>query len=450
MEVSKRISLDKQYTLPKDIKVVHYNGVILIISPTCANYIVLQNQNQVEFFHLLYQLPLGEAILHKEELRLSDDDILQIVTQIEAKHFFDIPADEIRGLFQMHLYLTNACNLRCPHCYMFSGKSYDNELSFDEICKLLEAFKLHGGVFLILSGGEVTVRQDFPEIVKFGHKIGLDVNIMTNGTLWTKEMIEELAPYISSVQISIDGYNEETNAKVRGAGSFQKSLETLDLFLHLGISTTVAITPWFDESLKGQIDRYIKFRRELEHKYQNKKISIKFSGDLMSGRTIDADASTRTAYASTMKKIMYAEQYNTMERDILVYIQKQKAIKKNWCTYGHLTVTATGDLYFCGKITECKPFGNLREMPLDQIMKLCTKARKISEIDNLTPCKECEIRYICGGDCRIKYFSFLYDGRNIVNNNLDNKSIQICRECDCSQKSYWYNLMIEANEYLYS
>ena len=89
-------------------------------------------------------------------------------------------------------------------------------------------------------------------------------------------------------------------------------------------------------------------------------------------------------------------------------------------------------------------------MPLDQIMKLCTKARKISEIDNLTPCKECEIRYICGGDCRIKHFSFLYDGRNIVNNNLDNKSLQICRECDCSQKSYWYNLMIEANEYLYS
>lgn len=450
MKIRKNICLDKRYSLPNDVKVVQHNGVFLVISPSCANYIVLHNQNQVELFFLLYELEIKEAIMRKDELELSEDDILNVITQIEAKHFCDIPACEVRGLFQMHLYLTNACNLRCPHCYMFSGKPYADELSFDEICTLLESFKHYGGVFLILSGGEVTVRQDFPDIVKFGHKIGLNINVMTNGTLWTKDMIENLAPYISSVQISIDGYNEETNSKVRGIGSFQKSIEALDRFLGLGISTTVAITPWFNENLKGQIDRYIQFRKELEYKYQDKKINIKFSGDLMSGRLINADQSTRANYAAIMKRIMYAEQYDTMERDIFVCNQRQKTINRNWCTYGHLTVTATGDLYFCGKISECKPFGNLRKMSHKQIMELCTKVREISQIDKLTPCRDCELRYICGGDCRIKYFPFLRDGGNMVNNDSSDKSLQINRVCTHAQKSYWYDLMLEANEYLYS
>lgn len=450
MEVRKRIHLNKRYSLPDDIKVVHHNEVILVIAPSCANYIILHNQKQVEFFLLLYEFSLKEAIVQKEELGLSEDDISNVITQIEAKHFYNLHAYEVRGLFQMHLYLTNACNLKCPHCYMFSGKPYDDELSFNEICKLLESFKNHGGVFLILSGGEVTVRQDFPAIVKFGHKIGLSINVMTNGTLWSKEMVEDLAPYISSVQISIDGYNEETNSRVRGIGSFQKSLETIDMFLRLGISTTVAITPWLDENLKGQIDRYIQFRKDLEYKYRGKRINIKFSGDLMSGRSINVDQATHANYATIMKRIMYAEQYDTMERDSFVYNQKQKTIKRNWCTYGHLTVTATGDLYFCGKISECKPFGNLRKMPLEQIMELCTKVREISEVDNLIPCKDCELRYICGGDCRIKYFSFLYDRGNMIKSDLSNKSLQINRVCTRFQKSYWYDLMIEANEYLYT
>ncbi len=60
----------------------------------------------------------------------------------------------------LHLYLTNSCNLRCPHCYMFSGSANFNELTTIEILKLLSDFKEVGGRNVSFSGGEPTMRSD--------------------------------------------------------------------------------------------------------------------------------------------------------------------------------------------------------------------------------------------------------------------------------------------------
>ena len=49
---------------------------------------------------------------------------------IESYEIFE-KKDEV----SLHLYLTNACNLRCPHCYMNAGKTGDNELTYEEIYK---------------------------------------------------------------------------------------------------------------------------------------------------------------------------------------------------------------------------------------------------------------------------------------------------------------------------
>lgn len=154
-----------------------------MIAPECANYIVLDNEDQLSFYKLLYENSIGTAL---SSINILESDARNVVTQIEARRFDNTLAEEVRGLFQMQLHVTNACNMRCPHCYMYSGKPDSGELSFVEIKELLDSFKNHGGHFVIFSGGEVLVRSDFSAIVKYASSLNLSINIMSNGVYGRK------------------------------------------------------------------------------------------------------------------------------------------------------------------------------------------------------------------------------------------------------------------------
>ena len=66
MKVTKTIDLEKQYSFPENLKVVHRNESILIISRETANWIVLQNEFQLDFFELLKKYKLKDADINNE------------------------------------------------------------------------------------------------------------------------------------------------------------------------------------------------------------------------------------------------------------------------------------------------------------------------------------------------------------------------------------------------
>lgn len=101
---------------------------------------------------------------------------------------------------------------------MFAGKSLENELQLSEVLALLRAFKQHGGCNLTLSGGEITVHKDLREIISVANELHLTTTLLTNGTEWTDDLIEYTSNKVAEVQVSIDGYDELSNAKIRGTG----------------------------------------------------------------------------------------------------------------------------------------------------------------------------------------------------------------------------------------
>ena len=268
---------------------------------------------------------------------------------------------------------------------------------------------------------------------------------MTNGTLWTDNMIEQAKSWIESVQVSIDGFNETENAKVRGEGNFEKSLHTVDNFLKHNIRTTIAVTPWLDENLENNIVNYVNFKHKLQSKYEKHPLILKFTSDLMDGRELKVNTQQCERYNQMMKEIS-DEGHLNMEEDIFVYNQIRKVIKDSWCTYGHLTISATGDIYFCGKTHLTKPLENIRNIDLKSVMDLSKEAREAAKIHNIRPCNNCELKYICGGGCRIKYFDWFTDCRNIY--SADIKNIEP-RQCDLSIKQHFYDLMIQSNHKMY-
>lgn len=116
--VKKIISEDTKFKLPVKIKKVIYRGKIFVISPETANWIILENEEQWQFFQLLTSLDLGKAL---KRFVGTYENAQYTVMQIVAKHFENQFVKPKNDGGSMQMYLTNECNMRCPHCYMFAG-----------------------------------------------------------------------------------------------------------------------------------------------------------------------------------------------------------------------------------------------------------------------------------------------------------------------------------------
>lgn len=132
--VRKTIPATKKFSFPSPLVIVEYQKKVLVISRDTANWIVIQNKTQLEFFQLLEIYALNEALLNFHG-RL--EDAKYVVTQIIARRFENKKVHSKHVSGTMQLYLTNACNMRCPHCYMFAGIKKKNELTTEEVCSLL-------------------------------------------------------------------------------------------------------------------------------------------------------------------------------------------------------------------------------------------------------------------------------------------------------------------------
>ena len=87
---------------------------------------------------------------------------------------------------------TNACNLKCAHCYRDAGAKAADELSTAEAKKMLGEIARAGFKIMIFSGGEPLMRSDILELVEFAASQGMRPVFGTNGTLITPEMARAL------------------------------------------------------------------------------------------------------------------------------------------------------------------------------------------------------------------------------------------------------------------
>ena len=63
--------------------------------------------------------------------------------------------------------LIRRCNLHCSHCYSASvDKDFPGELSFAQICSVMDDLHAFGVRALILSGGEPLLRPDIFDIAR--------------------------------------------------------------------------------------------------------------------------------------------------------------------------------------------------------------------------------------------------------------------------------------------
>jgi len=133
--------------------------------------------------------------------------------------------------------LTQRCNLRCGHCYGAPGGK-GREMTLAEICRIFDEIAEAGCLWLLLTGGEALLREDFADIYLYAKEKGFIVTLFTNATLVTPriaDLLKERPPF--RVEVSLYGASREVYEKVTGApGSHKKCLEGIEMLRERGVS----------------------------------------------------------------------------------------------------------------------------------------------------------------------------------------------------------------------
>lgn len=150
----------------------------------------------------------------------------------------------VAGTFE----LTARCNLRCRMCYLCRAANdkpaLERELSAREWIRLAEEAGNAGVLYLLLTGGEVFLRKDFREIYEAIFQMGFSIQIYTNGTLVTPEIMRWLSrvpPF--RVGVTLYGASPETYARVCGdAGGFDRAVRGIESLIAEGIPVQIRTT----------------------------------------------------------------------------------------------------------------------------------------------------------------------------------------------------------------
>lgn len=437
------LNFDDILYFPEEIITKKIANDILVISVTTANWIVLKNENQLSLLtKLKNELTIGQIV---EELESEKElaSFKYLLATIFARKFAGVgvlPTKEyLEGYKMLNIYITNACNLRCTHCFMKSGTKLKSELKLEEWMNVLSDFKVLGGENVTFSGGEPLMFQDFAEVLKYAHNKGLKVTVLSNGLLWTESMIKELAPLINEIQFSIDGANEKTNAAVRGKDNFDRVVETVIKFSNYGVKTSVSTTFTY-ENLENDIHiKYKEFMRAVKSRTTNE-VFFKLSKKLLPGRDVNISAEENEKYSKRIKEI---EQFVNKNADYENFIvgHSPNLIAVN-CGLGGISIGADGSVYFCNRIYEVESYGNVLDYPISHFMEKGKQIHEETSVDNVEPCSKCFLRYICDGGCRIDDFNFAGKLKNAVK---PYKQIN----CTDEKKHKLMKRMIDSFDYFY-
>lgn len=151
------------------------------------------------------------------------------------------PEHATNGLQALRLVLDaiQECNLRCTYCH--PGLVWEKQhLDVVRIRGLFAAVDDYGLLELVISGGEMTMHPQLPELLDATRLLERPtVTMITNGTLITRNVVRMIADSgVNRIVVSVDGLDNATHGSARGK-NLPRVLEGLRAVQGLGREVTV-------------------------------------------------------------------------------------------------------------------------------------------------------------------------------------------------------------------
>lgn len=143
-----------------------------------------------------------------------------------------------RHAFTGGIEITPYCNFKCVHCYLQDQENEsENILTTEEIFEILDKLEKYGVLYLYFTGGEIFTRSDFKEIYLYAKKKGFLIELLTNGSLISEELLTLFEEYpFANISISMYGASEESYFRVTGRrGMFDQVINNIKRLMESGL-----------------------------------------------------------------------------------------------------------------------------------------------------------------------------------------------------------------------
>jgi len=308
------------------------------------------------------------------------------------------------------LRLTNACNLRCRHCFVASGQPEPDELSLAEITRLFESLATFEPLVVVLTGGEPFVRRDVFDIATRAAQYNLAVDISTNGLLLKPQMLERLRalPNLRYVIVSLEGPTASVHDYIRGTGNFDATVKLMQTLSKQGLAVSVnhCVTALNLQYLSDTIDLALDLGAR----------SIHLAAVSESGRAREhwsefalTPEQRHQVSLIALRKFLQTGQVlaGEAEREVSGLGEESSethncGVGRDWCM-----------IYANGDVTPCRPvyasvgaMGNIRQQRFETIWRdspLLNRLRAVHTAE-IPRCAGCYWQNRCHGGCRARVY----------------------------------------------
>ncbi|RLD02826.1 MAG: radical SAM protein [Chloroflexota bacterium] len=147
--------------------------------------------------------------------------------------------------YRMDLAVTYRCNNDCPHCYNARLRSYP-ELGTADWKKIIDRLWDLNIPHLIFTGGEPTLRDDLPELIRHAENLGQITGLNTNARILSDpEFVQSLVEAgLDHIQITVESHDPEIHDEmVNKKGAWKQTIaglqNALDSSLFVMTNTTM-------------------------------------------------------------------------------------------------------------------------------------------------------------------------------------------------------------------
>jgi len=314
------------------------------------------------------------------------------------------------------------CNLNCIYCYnKISRNKYEKsfkDMNTNEFIEALNQLINFGVKRIMFSGGEPTLRDDLVKLAEFIKKKDetIYLALITNGTNINTEKAKVFTKLFDLIWVSLDSYKKEEHEKLRGKGTYDKTVEAIKLLVKEKPELLLVNSLVSDYNYKSMEETRRFVLKELEAHRFRMSVFQPFRNIGENNRGIKIN----------QPPFIVNENHNFKYSDLLSPIDIDNIQKENideainpipprvhcGVAHGEIALHSNGDIYPCQNLTdENFRCGNILEEGIDNIYN---KSPVMNECRNATVhkieiCRDCEFKYICSGGCRAAAYEIYGD-----------------------------------------
>lgn len=310
---------------------------------------------------------------------------------------------------KISLNVTNACNLRCRHCYSSANEEDRIDMGQDQARLLIDEMARLGTQCLSVKGGEPFFHPGIMEILRYAGEKGISVTIITNGLLIDEEMARQLnETSVDYITVSLDGSKAETHDYVRGKGSFDRVLRSVRIL---------------KSHFRKPVFLYYTLNRknvtELQELYaiaaQLKCDRLRVRPVLPAGRASDCEAINLTgkdyrAALAQIRSLSFRERMpvdlpQSESVDINTNIDLNPGLYSFGCVAGNtfIHMDPRGNIYPCQYLETPEYLaGNMFQSSIKEIWDNSEVLRAFRRLEGNQTCRECSLFNSCRGGCRAR------------------------------------------------